>query len=64
MKLEVGKKYLTRLGDTVTIVEDDGEGVYKYRAVIDDENEYYREDGRYIGDTRNHRLDLVGEYDE
>jgi len=61
VKIEVGKKYVRRDGDVVTIVKDDGHHRY---PLVSDKNDDYTNSGKFYDGALTDDRDLIREYVE
>lgn len=65
MKLEVGKRYVTRNGQVTGPVRASGGSLYPFEVDLGCvEGELYTDEGFYYWDDKGHDIDLVSEYIE
>ncbi len=61
MKLEVGKKYLTRDGNHIITITDTANRLYKFVGQLDGFLESWTKSGRYDINEDEHDWDLISE---
>lgn len=64
LKIEVGKKYLTRCGSIVEILKKDNHPIYPFNGkFLGGDMDFWRKNGAYAS-TLGHEYDIISEYKE